>query len=81
MVWRRLPRFGGNGYAVVNGASEIIITGIGPTSHGHVYNTLGLPRLHASAYWDILQELHTRGFPLSTSDPHVAMSLGLPLRD
>jgi hypothetical protein len=68
-------------YAAASGAREIIITGIDPTSKGHVYNELDLPRLHANTDREILKKLHTRGLPLSTADPHVASSLGLPLWD
>jgi hypothetical protein len=68
-------------YAAASGAPAIIITGIDPTSNGHVYNELGLPRLHANTDREILQEVRTRGFPLYTADPHVATSINLPLWD
>jgi hypothetical protein len=68
-------------YAAASGASAIIITGIDPTSKGHVYNELGLPRLHATTDWELLQEIRAGGFPLYTADPHVATSLDLPLWD
>src|SRR3954451_23575824 len=66
-------------YAIASGAPQIIITGIDPSSKGHVYNQLGLPRLHANTDGEILEELHARGFPLSTADPQVAAATGLPL--
>ncbi len=66
-------------YAAASGAQQIILTGIDPASKGHVYNGLGLPRLHANADREVLQELQARGFPLSTTDADVAGAVGLPL--
>src|SRR5690606_26123659 len=58
-------------YAAVNGAPAIVITGIDPSSKGHVYNRLVLPRLHANTDRELLQEIRARGFPLYTADPDV----------
>lgn len=66
-------------YALHNGAPAVIITGIDPGSHGHVYNKLNIDRMHISSDRSALLALSALGFPLYTSDPHVADSLGLPL--
>lgn len=66
-------------YAFASGAPAVIITGIDPTSTGHVYNDLNLKRLHASTDLEVLQTLHRRGLPLYTADAHVAQKTGLPL--
>lgn len=66
-------------YAFNSGASAVIITGIDPGSAGHVYNELGIRRMHASHDREMLLALRSRGFPIFTSDPHVAASLGIPL--
>ncbi|MEK1926070.1 MAG: membrane-anchored protein [Rhizobium giardinii] len=66
-------------YAIHSGATDIIITGIDPSSTGHVYNDLKMQRLHSDTDVKILMELLERGFRLYTSDPHVAESTGLPL--
>ncbi|WP_349434533.1 membrane-anchored protein [Pararhizobium sp. A13] len=66
-------------YAIHNGATAVIITGIDPSSTGHIYNALNMQRLHSDTDVKILIELLERGFRLYTSDPHVAESTGLPL--
>ncbi|OLP59907.1 membrane-anchored protein [Xaviernesmea oryzae] len=66
-------------YALANGASAVIITGIDPGSAGHVYNDLKLERLHSGTDAKILAELVARGFPVFTADRHVAEKTGLPL--
>ncbi|UCI10737.1 membrane-anchored protein [Mesorhizobium sp. B1-1-8] len=66
-------------YALHNCAPAVIITGIDPGSHGHVYNELNIDRMHISSDRATLLALSALGFPLYTSDPHVADSLGLPL--
>lgn len=66
-------------YALESGAPAVIITGIDPSSSGHVYNDLGLRRLHASTDLAVLLELSQRGLPLYTADQHVAGATGLPL--
>jgi hypothetical protein len=66
-------------YAFASGAPAVIITGIDPTSTGHVYNDLNLKRLHASTDLEVLQTLHRRGLPLYTADAHVAQKTGLPI--
>lgn len=66
-------------YAIASGAPAVIISGIDPTSVGHVYNDLGLKRLHASTDMALLDELRLRGLPLYTADPHVAERTSLPL--
>lgn len=66
-------------YALAGNAPAVIISGIDPRSTGHVYNDLGLKRLHAATDLGILQDLSDRGLPLYTADPHVAQSTGLAL--
>ncbi len=66
-------------YAFASGAPAVIITGIDPTSTGHVYNDLNLKRLHASTDLEVLQTLYRRGLPLYTADAHVAQKTGLPI--
>ena len=66
-------------YALANGATAVIISGIDPGSAGHVYNDLKLERLHSSTDAKILAELVERGFPVFTADKHVAEKSGLPL--
>ncbi|WP_438749372.1 membrane-anchored protein [Pararhizobium sp. O133] len=66
-------------YAFHNGAPAVVITGIDPFSSGHVYNSLNKERLHTNMDVEILRELSNRGFPLFTSDPQVAESVGLRL--
>lgn len=66
-------------YALHSGASSVIISGINPASSGHVYNNLGLARLHTDLDIRLLKELVSRGFPLYTADPDVAQSVGVPL--
>jgi hypothetical protein len=66
-------------FALHSGAPAVIVTGIDPGSDGHVYNDLGKKREHVSADARALVALRERGFPLFTSDPAVAESLGLPL--
>ena len=66
-------------YAFEAGAPAVVVSGIDPSSSGHVYNDLGLRRLHAWSDLAILLELSQRGLPLYTADPHVAENTGLPL--
>jgi hypothetical protein len=66
-------------YAFHNGAPAVIITGIDPGSHGHVYNELNIERMHINSDRSALLALAALGLPLYTADPHVAESLGLPL--
>lgn len=66
-------------FAIYNGATEVIITGINPDSGGHVYNTENLTRLHVRKDREVLERLLERGYPVFTTDPAVSESIGLPL--
>lgn len=66
-------------FALYNGATEVIITGINPDSGGHVYNQENLTRLHVRKDREILERLLERGYPVFTADPAVSQSVGLPL--
>lgn len=66
-------------FALYNGATELIITGINPDSGGHVYNQENLARLHVRKDREILERLLERGYPIFTADPVVSQSVGLPL--
>jgi hypothetical protein len=66
-------------YALLSGAPAVIISGINPGSSGHVYNDLGLQRLHGDMDRSVLLTLHVRGARIFTADPEVATSTGLPL--
>jgi hypothetical protein len=66
-------------YAIYNGASAVIISGIDPASTGHTYNELGLERHHSQSDRDILMLLNKMGYAIYTADPAVALSTGLPL--
>ena len=66
-------------FALYNGATEVIITGINPDSGGHVYNTENLARLHVRKDREVLERLIERGYPVFTTDPGVSQSVGLPL--
>jgi hypothetical protein len=65
--------------ALNSGAKAVILTGINPMSSGHAYNSIGLPRLHASKDLDILRRLNRLGLPVFTADPAVAATTGLPI--
>ncbi|WP_267549925.1 membrane-anchored protein [Rhizobium rhizogenes] len=66
-------------FALYNGASAVIITGINPDSGGHVYNQENLARLHVRKDREVLERLMERGYPVFTTDPAVSQSVGLPL--
>lgn len=66
-------------FALHNGATAVIITGINPDSGGHIYNQENLARLHIRKDREILLRLMERGYPVFTADPAVSQSLGLPL--
>ena len=66
-------------FALYNGATEVIITGINPDSGGHVYNAENLTRLHVRKDREVLERLIERGYPVFTTDPSVADAVGLPL--
>ncbi|MGY5808009.1 membrane-anchored protein [Rhizobium sp. LEGMi198b] len=66
-------------FALYNGATAVIITGINPDSGGHIYNQANLARLHIQRDREILLRLMERGYPVFTADPTVSASLGLPL--
>ncbi|MBB3452089.1 hypothetical protein FHT86_000345 [Rhizobium sp. BK313] len=68
-------------FALYNGATAVIITGINPASGGHIYNHANLARLHIQRDREILLRLMERGYPVFTADPTVSESLGLPLWD
>lgn len=65
--------------ALNSGAKAVVLTGINPMSSGHAYNSIDLPRLHASKDLEILQRLNRLGLPVFTADPAVATATGLPL--
>ncbi|MBX4994118.1 hypothetical protein ABID08_003603 [Rhizobium binae] len=66
-------------FALYNGASAVIITGINPHSNGHLYNSANLTRKHTRFDRDILMRLLRQGYPIYTADPHVSEEVGLPL--
>lgn len=66
-------------FALHNGASAVIITGINPNSGGHAYNKENLSRLHVQMDAKILHSLMQQGYPIYTADPAVSASFGLPL--
>lgn len=66
-------------FALYNGATAVVITGINPDSGGHVYNQENLTRLHIGKDREILLRLIGQGYPIFTADPAVSQSLGLPL--
>jgi hypothetical protein len=66
-------------FALYNGATAVIITGINPNSAGHIYNDANLSRFHAQTDSEVLVRLLERGFPIYTTDPEVSESLGMPL--
>ncbi|WFU07834.1 membrane-anchored protein [Rhizobium sp. CB3090] len=66
-------------FALYNGATAVIITGINPASGGHIYNQANLARLHIQRDKEILLRLMERGYPVFTADPAVSESIGLPL--
>lgn len=66
-------------YALINGATCVVISGIDPASSGHVYNALELTRHHSQSDRDILLLLSARGHKIYTADPDVAVATGLPL--
>ena len=66
-------------YAITNGAQAVIITGINPSSSGHVYNDANLKRLHAGTDRQILELLVKRGYRLFTADAEVAKECRIPL--
>ncbi|MBN8951232.1 MULTISPECIES: hypothetical protein [unclassified Rhizobium] len=66
-------------FALYNGATAVIITGINPASGGHVYNRENLARLHVQKDREVLERLVERGYPVFTADPAVSELVGLPL--
>ena len=66
-------------FALYNGATAVVITGINPNSSGHIYNDVNLSRFHVQTDKEVLITLLERGFPLYTTDPEVSESLGMPL--
>jgi hypothetical protein len=66
-------------FALHQGATAVIITGINPDSSGHIYNTKDLPRLHMKKDREILVLLRQKGFPIYTADPEVSASTGIPI--
>lgn len=66
-------------FALYNGAPAVILTGISPQAHGHVYNQENLPRFHKDMDKKALQALRDRRYPIFTADPDVADSSGIPL--
>jgi hypothetical protein len=66
-------------FALYNGATAVIITGINPASGGHSYNQENLARQHVQMDKQVLQTLLRQGYPLYTTDPAVSDSVGIPL--
>ncbi|THK37015.1 membrane-anchored protein [Ensifer sp. MPMI2T] len=66
-------------FALYNGAPAVIITGINPSSTGHVYNSAGLTRLHVHMDKVLVSKLISEGRPIFTADPPVSEELGIPL--
>lgn len=66
-------------FALLNGASAVIITGINPHSTGHAYNAANLTRKHVRMDSEMLARLIRQGYPIYTADPQVAADVGLPL--
>lgn len=66
-------------HALHSGAAAVVISGINPSSTGHAYNTAGLHRKHSGPDMSLIKRLVRLGFPIYTSDNHVADSTGLPL--
>jgi hypothetical protein len=66
-------------FALLNGATDVIISGINPNSTGHIYNRENLSRLHVQMDREMLLALVRQGYPVYTADPEVAQSVGLPL--
>lgn len=66
-------------FALYNGATAVIITGINPGSGGHAYNKVNLSRQHVRMDQEILTRLLQQGYPIFTTDPVVSETIGLPL--
>ncbi|NEJ02642.1 membrane-anchored protein [Rhizobium leguminosarum] len=66
-------------FALYNGATAVILSGINPHSAGHVYNGVNLARLHVRMDAEILARLVQLGYPVYTADPQVSEDIGLPL--
>lgn len=66
-------------FALYNGATAVIITGINPASGGHSYHKTNLARQHVQMDTQVLQKLRDLGYPLYTSDVAVADLIGIPL--
>jgi len=60
-------------FALYNGASAVIVTGINPHSNGHIYNSANLTRKHTRFDRDILIGLLRQGYPIYTADRQVRM--------
>jgi len=66
-------------FALYNGATAVIITGINPNSGGHAYNQENLSRQHVRMDQEVLLRLLQQGYPIFTTDPSVSEAIGLPL--
>jgi hypothetical protein len=66
-------------FALYNGATAVIITGINPNSGGHAYNQVNLSRQHVRMDQEILVKLMQQGHPIFTTDASVSEAIGLPL--
>ncbi|MBY3465774.1 membrane-anchored protein [Rhizobium laguerreae] len=66
-------------FALYNGATAVILSGINPHSAGHVYNGVNLARLHVRMDAEMLARLVGLGYPIYTADPQVSVDIGLPL--
>ncbi|MDK4731557.1 membrane-anchored protein [Rhizobium sp. CNPSo 3490] len=66
-------------FALYNGATAVILSGINPNSTGHVYNSANLERKHVRMDSEMLARLVRLGYPIYTADPQVAENVSLPL--
>lgn len=65
-------------YAILNGADQIILSGINPNSNGHAYSSGNLKRHHVSVDREIVAKLLAKGYRIYTADPDVAEQLHIP---
>lgn len=66
-------------FALHNGATAVIITGINPNSGGHIYNDANLSRFHVKTDSEMLKRLLAKGYPVFTTDTEVSIAIGIPL--
>ncbi|MGH6862324.1 MAG: membrane-anchored protein, partial [Phyllobacterium sp.] len=66
-------------FALHNGATAVIITGINPNSGGHIYNNANLSRFHVKTDSEMLKILLAKRYPVFTTDAEVSAAIGIPL--